>query len=59
MTTYSPYPADCLVSASASVTDIVQVVVGYNYKPLVPIPWFQGAGLTTTSAESQLVLEQG
>ena len=37
----------------------VQVVIGYNYKPLVPIPWFQGAGLTTTSAETQLVLEQG
>jgi hypothetical protein len=35
------------------------VVVGYNYQPLVPIPWFQGAGLTTTSAETQLELEQG
>jgi len=59
MTTYSPYPTDCLISASASAADIVQVVVGYNYQPLVPIPWFQGAGLTTTSAETQLELEQG
>ena len=59
MTTYSYYPTDCLITASASGADIVQVVVGYNYKPLVPIPWFQGSGLTTTSAETQLVLEQG
>jgi Flp pilus assembly protein TadG len=57
----SSYPigTDCLMTASATVTDIVQVVVGYNYKPFVPIPWFQGSGLTTTSAETQLVLEQG
>ena len=59
MTPTALYPADCPITASATGADVVQVVIGYNYKPLVPIPWFQGAGLTTTSAETQLVLEQG
>jgi hypothetical protein len=61
MTPYALYPigTDCIIPPGSSGADIVQVVIGYNYKPLIPIPWFQGAGLTTTSAESQLVLEQG
>jgi len=59
MTTTALYPADCPISPGSGGTDIIQVVIGYNYKPLVPIPWFQGAGVTTTSAETQLVLEQG
>jgi Flp pilus assembly protein TadG len=61
MTTYSAYPmgTDCLIPPGSGGADIVQVVVGYNYSPLVPIPWFTGAGLLTTSAETQLVLEQG
>jgi Flp pilus assembly protein TadG len=61
MTTYSSYPmtTDCLIPAASTGADIVQVVIGYKYKPLIPIPWFTGAGLTTTSAETQLVLEQG
>ncbi len=54
-----PLGTDCLIPAGSSAADIVQVVIGYNYKPLVPIPWFSGAGLTTTSAETQLLLEQG
>jgi len=61
MTPQSSYPigTDCIIPPGSTGSNIVQVVIGYNYKPLVPIPWFQGAGLTTTSAESQLVLEQG
>ncbi len=61
MTTQSSYPmaTDCLIPAGSTGADIAQVVIGYNYLPLVPITWFSGAGLTTTSAETQLVLEQG
>jgi Flp pilus assembly protein TadG len=61
MTTYSSYPmtTDCLIPAASTGADIVQVVIGYNYQPIAPIPWVSGAGLTTTSAETQLVLEQG
>jgi hypothetical protein len=59
MTTTALYPADCPITASATGADVVQVVIGYNYAPLIPIPWFKGAGLTTTSAASQLILEQG
>ena len=61
MTTNSLYPmgTDCLIPAASSGADVVQVVIGYNYSPLIPIPWFSGSGLTTTSAATQLVLEQG
>jgi len=61
LTTQTSYPmgTDCVIPAGSSGADVVQVVIGYNYRPLVPIPWFAGAGLTTTSAETQLVLEQG
>ncbi len=54
-----PIGTDCLIPAGSSGADIVQVVVGYNYKAVVPLPWFTGGGLTTTSAATQLVLEQG
>jgi hypothetical protein len=61
MTTQTSYPmgTDCVIPAGSSGADVVQVVIGYNSSPLVPIPWFTGAGLTTTSAETQLVPEQG
>ena len=61
MTTQTSYPmgTDCVIPATSSGANIVQVVIGYNYSPLIPIPWFTGAGRTTTSAETQLVLEQG
>jgi Flp pilus assembly protein TadG len=50
---------DCLVNASSSVANIVQVLVGYDYRPMTPMPSFLGASMTTTAAESQLTLEQG
>jgi hypothetical protein len=56
----SAYPVgtDCLIAATSSSADMVQVVVGYNYNPPTPLPFFSGAGLTTTSAASELLLEQ-
>ncbi|MGD0447202.1 MAG: TadE/TadG family type IV pilus assembly protein [Candidatus Dormibacteria bacterium] len=61
MTTQTLYPmgTDCVIPAASTGADVVQVVIGYNYSPLIPIPWFKGSGLTTTAAETQLVLEQG
>jgi hypothetical protein len=50
---------NCLVNASSSVANIVQVLVGYDYTPMTPMPSFLGASMTTTAAESQLILEQG
>jgi Flp pilus assembly protein TadG len=40
MTTYSSYPmgTDCVTPATSSGADVVQVVIGYNYSPLIPIP---------------------
>ncbi len=55
---YTP-GANCLVNASSSVANIVQVLVGYNYRPLTPMPSMLGSVMTTTAAESQLILEQG
>jgi Flp pilus assembly protein TadG len=49
---------NCLIAATATGANIVQVLVGYNYQPTTPMPKMLGATMTTTSAETQLVLEQ-
>jgi Flp pilus assembly protein TadG len=53
-----PVGTDCLMPVSSTVADMVQVVVGFNFTPPTPMPFFTGAGLVTTSAASELLLEQ-
>jgi Flp pilus assembly protein TadG len=49
---------NCLIPASSSGANIVQVLVGYNFQPLTPMPAMLGSVMTTTAAESQLILER-
>jgi Flp pilus assembly protein TadG len=49
---------NCLIAASSTSANIVQVLVGYNFQPLTPMPAMLGSVMTTTAAESQLILEQ-
>ncbi|MGO8686202.1 MAG: TadE family protein [Candidatus Dormibacteria bacterium] len=49
---------NCMLTAGSGVANIVQVLIGYDYQPMTPVPRFLGAVMTTTSAETQLILEQ-